>query len=78
MFHNFEVFAAKTSNLDVQIIVDELQLLAERHKRFVLAQQPAQNVAELQHDLTRRVRVKTDQRRHGVQRVKEKMRINLP
>src|SRR6267378_1888512 len=67
----------KARYFNVQVIVDEMQFLAQRHKCFVLAQQPPQNVAQLQHHAARRVRIKTDQRRHGIQRVEQKVRIDL-
>ena len=78
VLHNFQIFAAEPRHFDVQIIVDELQFLAERHKRFVLAQQSAQNVAQLQHHAASRVRVETNQRGHRIQRVEKKVRIDLP
>src|SRR5258706_4178202 len=77
LFHNFQVVAPKPRHFDVQVIVDELQLFAQRHKRFVLAQQPPQNVAQLQHHAARRVRIKPNQRRHRVQRVEQKVWIDL-
>src|SRR5258707_396578 len=77
LLHDVQIVFSESRHLDVQVIVDELQLLAQRHKRFVFAQQPPQNVAQLQHHAARRIRIKADQRRHGVQRVKQKMWIDL-
>ena len=78
LFHNFQVFAAKAGHFDVQVVVDELQFLAKRYKRFVLAQQPAKDIAQLEHHPAGRVRIKTDQRRYGVQRIEKKMGVDLP
>src|SRR5579863_4684394 len=74
---DLQVIASEPNHLDVQIVVDELDLIPQRHKRIVLSQQAAQNVRKLQHHATRHVRVKADQRRHGIQRVKKEVRIDL-
>ena len=77
LFHNFQVFAAEAGHFDVQVVVDELQFLAKRYKRFVLAQQPPKDIAQLEHHPAGRVRIKTDQRRYGVQRIEKKMGLEL-
>src|SRR5258708_3460137 len=60
VLHNIQIVFSETRYFDVQVIVDELQLLAQRHKRLMLPQQTAQDVAHLQHYAARRIRIKAD------------------
>src|SRR5208283_2352229 len=77
LLHDIEVVAAKARHFDVQIIVNEGKFLAERHKGFVLAQQTPQNVAQLQDHAAGAVRVNADQCGNCVERIEQKMWIDL-
>ena len=74
---DLQLVAAEANHFDVEIVVDELELLAQRHERFVLAQQPPQNIRKLQHHAAGHVRIEADQRRDGIERIEQKMRIDL-
>jgi hypothetical protein len=74
---NLQLVAAEADYFDVEIIVDEFELFTQRDERFVLAQQAAQNVGQLQDHAARHVRIETDQRRNCVERVEKEMRIDL-
>ena len=69
--------AAETDNFDVEIIVDEFELFAQRDEGFVLAEEAAENVGKLEDDAASHVRIKTDERRDGVERVEKEMGIDL-
>ncbi len=69
--------AAKADDFDVEIIVDELELFAQRDEGFVLAQEAAENVRKLQDHAAGHVRIEANQRGNGVQRVEKEMRIDL-
>ena len=64
VLHDFQVFAAEAGHFDVQIVVNELQFLDDyldiEVARFMLAEQPAKDVAQLQDHPPRRVRVKAN------------------
>ena len=53
--YHFQLVTAEARDLDVEIIVEEFELLAQRHERISLAQQAAQNVAQLHDHLARRI-----------------------
>ena len=72
-----EVVAAEAGDLDIEIVVDEFELFAQRHKRFVLAEQTAENVAELEHHAASVIGIEADERGDGVQRIEKKVRIDL-
>ena len=55
MFDDVEIVAAEAGDFDIEIVVDERELFAEGHEGFVLAQQAAQDVAELQDNAPRGV-----------------------
>src|ERR1700730_9073086 len=77
LLDDLEVVAAEAGDFDVQIVIDEFQLFVQWDEGLVLAQQPPQNVAQLQDHAARGVRVKTNQRGNGVQRVEQEMGIDL-
>jgi len=77
VFDDVEIVAAEPGNFDIEIVVDELELFAERHECFVLAQQAAKNVAELEDDFARVIGVEADERGDGVKRIEKEMRIDL-
>ena len=49
-------------NLNVQVVVDELQFFSQRHKGFMLTEQPSKDIAKPQHHAPRCVRIKSNQR----------------
>src|SRR5208283_1977016 len=77
LLHDIQVVVAKARHLNVEIIVNKRKLFTERHKRFVLAQQSPEYIAEFQDHAARRVRVNADQRRNRVERVEKKVRVDL-
>src|ERR1700683_1082255 len=68
---------AETSYFDRKVIFDEVQLVAQRAEVLMLAQQASQDAREFQHSEARRVRIGADQRRDRVQRIEQKVRIDL-
>ncbi len=77
LFENLQLVSSEADHFDVEIIVNEIDLFAQRHERFMFAQQPAEDVRKFQHDAARHVRIKANQRRDGIQRVEEEVRIDL-
>src|ERR1019366_822350 len=74
---DLELVRSKAHNFNVQIIVDELHFLAQRNERIRTVQQAAKNGSELQDHFTRRVGIEAHQRRNGIQRVKQEVRVDL-
>src|SRR5262250_1208962 len=72
-----QLISAKADHFDVEIIVDEFKLFAQRHERLMLAQQPAENVRQFQHHPTSHIRVEANQGRDGVKRIEKEVRIDL-
>ena len=72
-----KLVAAEADDFDVEIIVDELELFAQRDEGFVLAQEAAKNVGKLQDDAAGHVGIEADERGNGVERVEKEMRIDL-
>src|SRR6202040_3063073 len=76
-FDDFEIVAAEAGYFDVEIVVNEFEFFVERNEGFVLAEQAAQNIAELQDYTASGVGIEADQGGDGVESVKEEMRIDL-
>src|SRR5262245_11660924 len=74
---DLEVVLAEAGHLDVQIVVDELQFFFERNEGFVFAQDAAQDVAEFEHNAPRSIGINPYQSGNGVERVEQKMRVDL-
>src|SRR5215472_7120107 len=77
IFEYLKLIRAEARHFNIQIIVDKFQFVAERNKRFVLANQPPKNVGELDYHASCRVRIKTNQRGNSVQRIEKEMGIDL-
>src|SRR6516225_11572050 len=77
LFHDLEVVLAEAGDLNVEIIIDKRELLAQGHKSLVLPKKPPQNVAQLQHDAPGRVGVYANERRDRVQGVEQEVRVDL-
>ena len=77
VLENLQIVAAKAGYFDIQIIVDKIEFLLQSHKSVVLAQKPAENIAQLQHHHAGLVRVIANQRSDRIQRVEKKVRIDL-
>ena len=75
--HHLQLVAPEADDLDVEIVVDEFELLAQRHERVALLEQAAENLGELEDHLARRVGIEAHQRGHGVERVEQEVRIDL-
>src|SRR3984893_14491783 len=76
-FDKLQVVAPEARHLNVQVVIDEIQFFFQLHKRLVLAQKSPQDVTELQHHAARRVRIEPDQRRYCIQRIEQKVRVDL-
>src|SRR5580704_10038200 len=74
---DLKLVAAEANDFDVEIIVDEFELFAQRDEGFVLAQEAAKNVGELEYYAAGHVGIETDERGDGVERVEKKMGIDL-
>src|SRR4029077_20512211 len=74
---NLQLVAAEADHFDVQVVVNELELFAQRDACLRLAQQAPQDVRELQDHAAGHVRIEADQRGDGVQSVEQKMRVDL-
>ena len=66
---NLKIVAAEPGDLDVEIVIDEIEFFLQRHKCFMLAQQAAQNIAQLDDDAASRVWIVSNQRRNGIERI---------
>ena len=75
--HDSQLVVAKARDLDIEIVVEKFQLLAQRNERIALAQQAAQNVAQLHDHLARGIGIGTHQRGNRIQRVEQEVRIDL-
>ena len=51
--HHLQVVVAKASNFNVKVIIEKLDLFAQRHERVSFAEQAPQNVAQLDNHFTR-------------------------
>jgi hypothetical protein len=68
---DIEVVAAEAGDFDIEIVVDEFEFFAQRHERFVLAEEATKNIAELEDDPARVVRIEADERGDGIERVEK-------
>ena len=68
---------AEADDLDVEILVDRLELLPQRHEMIGCAQQAAQEARQFRDEHARRLRLRANQRRDRRQRVEQKMRVDL-
>ena len=75
--HHPQLVAPEAHDFNVQIVVDELELLAQRRKGLARIQEAAQNRSQFEDHLARLVRIEAHQRRNRIQRVEQKMRIDL-
>ena len=68
---------AEADALDVEILVDGRQFLAQRDEVLLAAQQPPQQPGQLDDEHARRLRLRADQRRDRRQRVEQEVRVDL-
>ena len=78
LLHDIQAVFSEARDFDVQVVVNELQLLAQRDKRFMFAKETSQNVAELQHYAAGRIWIEADQGGHRVQGIEEEVRMDAP
>src|SRR6476646_3669548 len=78
VFDDVQIIAPEPGHLDVEIVVDKLELLAQRNECFVLTQQPPQNIAELEYHAARVVGIEADERGNRVEGVEKEVRVDLP
>ena len=45
LFNDFQIVFAEPRDLNVQVVIDELQFFLQRHKGFVLTEQPPKDIA---------------------------------
>jgi hypothetical protein len=76
LFHA-QLVGAKAHHFDVEVVVGKAQLLAQRNVGVVILEQRAQNVGQLHRHLARHLRLHAHQRGNGVERVEQKVRIDL-
>src|SRR5277367_259025 len=77
LFHDIEVVFSKSRHFDIKIIIDERKFFPEGHECLVLSQQASQDVTQLKDHLSRSIRIHSNQGRNGVQRIEQKMWIDL-
>jgi hypothetical protein len=77
VFDDVEVVAAEAGDFDIEIVVDEFELFAQGHKGFVLAQEAAKDVAELEDDFAGVIGVEANERGDGIERVEKEVGIDL-
>ena len=68
---------AEPDHLDVEVLVDRLELLAQRHEMVGAAHQPAQQTRQLGDQHAGGFRLGADQRRDRGQRVEQEVRVDL-
>ena len=74
---DLKLVAAEADDFDVEVVVDKLEFFAQRDERFMLAQEAAENVGELEDHAASHVRIETDERGDCVERVEKKVGIDL-
>ena len=67
----------EADHFDVEVLVDRLELLAQRDEVIGAAHQPAQQARELRDEHARRVGLRADERRDRRQRVEQEVRVDL-
>src|SRR6185369_14113064 len=77
MLVHTQLVAAKTHDLNIQIVVHEFNLFTKLHEFIMLAQQTAQDFRKLYYQLARAVGIKAHERGNGIQGIEEKVRIDL-
>src|ERR1700747_2356583 len=77
LLRDSQIVAAEAGDFDIEVVIEKVELLAERHKGFVLAQQAPQNIAELENHTASGIRIVANQRGNGIECVEQKMRIDL-
>src|SRR6185312_937404 len=77
VFYNPQLFGAEASDFDVKIIVDELHFLPQHYKGIVFSEQRAQDAGQLDDEIARLLGPHTHQRRYGIQRIEQEVRIDL-
>ncbi len=70
-------FGPKRTRFDVEILVDGLELLAQRDEVLLAPQQSAEQSRELDDERARRLGLRADERGDRRQRVEQKMRVDL-
>ncbi len=77
LLDDVEVVAAEAGDFDIEIVVDKFDLFAERDESFVLAEEAAEDVTELEDYTASVVGIETNEGGDGVERVEKEMRIDL-
>ncbi len=72
-----KLVAPETHDLNVQVIGDEVEFLPQGRKVGLRLEPPPQDVGEFHQHLACGAWVQPDQRRDGIERVEEKMRVDL-
>ena len=67
----------EADDLDVEVLVDRLELLAQRDEVIRAAHQAAQQARELRDEHARRLGLRADERRDRRQRVEQEVRVDL-
>ncbi len=77
LFDDAEFFTAEPDDFNVEIIVGKTQLVSEGNEGIVIPEHGAEQVGQLDNHQARFIGALTDERGDGVERVEEKMRIDL-
>ena len=77
LFFDAQLVGAEAHHFDVEIIVGEFELFAQGNVGVVVLEQGAEDVGELDDHLARQLGLAAHQRGHGVERVEEKVGIDL-
>ena len=72
-----ELVPPEAHDFNIEVVVDEVKLLLERDKMHLRLEPPAEDVRKFQDDRPGRIRIDAYQGRDGVQRIEEKMRVDL-
>src|SRR5271165_4737101 len=77
LLDDVEVVLAEAGDFNIEIVVDEFELFAQRHEGLVLAKETPQDVAELEDYFARVIRIETDEGGDGVQRIEKEVWVDL-
>src|SRR5438876_1032561 len=76
LFDDSEFVSAEAHNLDVQIVVDEINFLLQGYECIAAVEQSAEDRRQFDNQLASSVGTYPHERRHRIQGIKKKMRID--
>src|SRR5579863_6200175 len=75
--YDTQLLTAKADDFDVEIVIDKLEFFAQRSERLAAVQQPSQNGGQLEDHVASRIWIEAHQRRNRIQRIEQKVRVDL-